>query len=254
MRNKINYCKFIKFSIVCSIMVISLLMFLTSCIFFPITEPRMKLTYRFSIKNETNFDLDVKLAVGEIPCLQARFDEFTLVPDELYKLGNEIWSNDLGTHCTIKPTKHDAVVSFLPIAGLCSPLDTSQAEYYEKQTILRENLLNKFFSFVLTISRNGGIIYRIVGWDVPDEDMEKFQITDKSFGYYHTAPENYVDSYGGIQAYPKFFYSKSLQDEIDTGWGYNFTYYIKTTTNKVSLQEFVFYSTNIDEDKYWKEH
>jgi len=229
------------------ILIVLILILLISCL--PVSPgPRIDYTYRFSIKNETNSDLDVKLNVGEIPNVQAGFDELTLVSDELFKLNNELWSNEYKARCIIKPN-NNAVVSFLPIDDLGTPLDTYSEEYIEKQTMLRENLLNKFFSFVLTISRNGEIIYRIVGWDVPDEDMEKYKIDDKLLGYYHTALENYEGSYS---YYPLFF--SKLLDENKKNFGGAFTFYIKTTSNKSFLQEFIIDSIWVDEDKYWREH
>lgn len=247
------YCKVNKYSVACAILSVSLLLFFTSCVLFISPCLPSFYTYRFSIKNETNSDLDIKLAVGEIPNMQSRFDEFTLVPDELYKLLNESWSNE--THCIIKPNNHDSLRDFLPIVGLGSPLEDlpfdEHPEYAEKEAILRENLLNRLFSFVLTISMNNEIVYRIAGWDVPDEDMEEHQITGKMFGCYNTAPENYVDSLGEIRVYPLFY---SNPDGIGEESGGSFTYYIKAYSDNAFLQEFILYSQWLDDNKYWRKH
>lgn len=245
------YCKVNKYSVACAILSVSLLLFFTSCVLFISPCLPSFYTYRFSIKNETNSDLDIKLAVGEIPNMQSRFDEFTLVPDELYKLLNESWLNESYSHRILKPNNHGAVVNFLPIDCLGLPLDTYPAEDTERHAILRENLLNRLFSFVLTISMNNEIVYRIAGWDVPDEDMEEHQITGKMFGCYNTAPENYVDSLGEIRVYPLFY---SNPDGIGEESGGSFTYYIKAYSDNAFLQEFILYSQWLDDNKYWRKH
>jgi len=239
------------YTILSSLLII--LLIFSSCILLISPKPRMDYTFRFNIKNTTHLNIEVNLAIGKIPNLQAQFDEFELIPDEIYKLLNEYWSNNLGTHCIVKPNSHNNVVSYLPIAGLGLPLDTRPIEFQEKHSILYEYLLNKLISFILTISENGNIIYRIVGWDISDDDMEKYHVSDKLLGYYDTTPENYTDSYGTIRAYPLFF-SKLINDETGTHFGGTFTFYIKSTFDNTFIQEFKLASTWVDEDDYWKKH
>jgi len=236
------------------ILIFSLPVLFTNCDWLMGTSPRMQYTFRFSIKNDTNTDLEVKLAVGEIPNLKANFDDFTLISDEIYKLRNEIWSNERGSHCIIKPNSHNSVVNFLPIGTLGFPLDNYPIEYLESQIILREALLNKLFSFILTVSKNGEIIYTLVGWDIPDEDMETHSINEKLLGYYDTSPENYIYTYENgqdIRPYPRFF-GKLSSDYVY--FGGNFTFYIKVTESNIFVKEFIISSTWVDEDNYWKKN
>jgi hypothetical protein len=212
--------------------------------------PRMDSTFRFSIKNASNSDVKVDLVVGKIPNRQARFDEFEVVSDEIYTVINEYWSSDFNAHCTVKPKTHNNVTSHIPIAALVH--QTSTIEWQEEQAILQEHLLNKLISFVLTISKDGTIIYRIVGWDIPDEDMEKYQINDELLGYYNTSPESYIDPCNEtISVYPLFF-SKLIEGEPGTYFGGEFTFYIKATSNDAHVQEFNPYSAWVNEDDYWK--
>jgi hypothetical protein len=204
--------------------------------------------FRFSIKNASNTDIEVKLLVGKIPHPQAQFDEFELIPNELYALVNEYWANE--THRTVKPQTYINIVDHVPIAGFGESLDTYPLELLEKEKILRENLLNKFISFVLTISKNGTVIYKTVGWNLPDEDMEKHQVNDTLLGYYNTTPENYKGKDGTIRDYP-LFYSKLITDETGSHFGGRYTFYIKATSDDAFVQELNFISTWVDEDDYW---
>jgi len=217
----------------------------TSCIIFTEGEQLSEFTYRFSIKNESNTDLSTELIVGEIPSPQAGFDELTIIPDEIYKLVNKTWSPE-STYHLIKPKQHDAVYSNLPIVALFSELT---------DLTLKENMLDRYFSFILTIRKNDEIIYRIVGWDVPDEDMVKYQITDKSYGYYYTTEENYRNHYDGtlINAYPNLF-TKLWPDENNSGFNGRMVYYIKVTGNSARLYEFGPLLLKSEEDKYWKKN
>jgi hypothetical protein len=227
------------------------LILITSCIFLISPGPRMTYTFRFSIKNNSSSDIDVTLLVGKVPNVQARFDEFELIPDEIYTLMNEHWDPELHAHVVVKPNAYNKVVNFLPVAEIGPSLDAIPIEYQEKHQILYESLSEQLISFVLTISRNDIIIYRIVGWDIPDEDMAKYQINDELLGYYNTSPESYIDSRENIQVYPLFF-SKLIEGEPGTYFGGEFTFYIKATSNDAHVQEFNPYSTWVDEDDYWK--
>lgn len=215
-----------------------------------VPDPIIGHAFRFSIKNASNSNIEVNLLVGKAPNIQARFDEFELIPEEIYTLLNEHWTTDLHAHCTIKPNSHNEMINFLPLTALGVQPDSIPIEYQEKYQILFENLSNKIISFILTISKNGTVIYRIVGWDLPEKDMEKYQVNDKLLGYYDTAQENYKDNYGNIQSYP-LFYSKFITEETGKHFGGEFTFYIKSTSDNAFVQEFNLNSTRVDEDDYW---
>ena len=233
---------------------ITMFLFLSSCDLNPFgakgSQP-YDYYFRFSIKNETRTNIQVKLLVGEIPHPQAKFEEFTLVPDEIYQSFNVYWTNENGANCTVEPNRHDAVYNhFIPLNGL----DTSMEYYYAKENIPEEELermamnreyfLNKLFSFILTISRNDEIIYRIVGWDIPDEDINEYWINEKLFGYYDTALEKY--KYGR-----PIFYTKLRHEPIHVTSG---TYFVKMISESAFLQEFNSSAAHVCEDTYWREH
>ena len=194
--------------------------------------------------------------VGEIPNAQARFAELTPVPDEVYQFLNYYWSNDLGAHCAIKPSRHDGVYnSILPIRGLTqdieyNPNDEGFEEDLEKINLQREFFLNKLFSFVLTIHRGDAIIYRIAGWDVPIEDREAYHIDETLYGYYDTAPESYL--HNGVNCTDPLLYSKLWPEGVDASIPGTVTYFIKVTAKGAFLREFYPYFTDVDEDYYWK--
>ena len=204
--------------------------------------------FKFSVKNETKSALSVKLVAGEIPGPHARYDELTLIPDSIYRLGNETWSAKLDSQCTIKPGRHNTVVNFVPIGNL--------GVYYDddpRSQELREYILDKYISFILTISRGNTIVYRVAGWDVPDDDMVQYNVDDKMYGYYFTAEENYTDSYGSTHKYP-YLTSKLFSGDDQQGFISSVTYYIKATASKVSLREFNPSSLRVDDNKYWRTH
>jgi hypothetical protein len=186
---------------------------------------------RFSVKNETDSSLSVKLVVGEVPSPNARFEELKLIPDEIYKLsGNDLWSAELGTMQIINPGKHNYVFNLVPFSDL---------RYMQP---------DKIITFILTISRGSETLYRVVGWDVSEGDMQAYGIDDKMWGYYHTAEENYIDCCGQSRMFP-LFTSKLLAD------GKSFVsspaYYIRATPAGVHLQE-MDPSAYISDNTYWK--
>ena len=203
--------------------------------------------FRFSIKNETKSALSVKLLVGEIPGPQARYGELTLIPDSIYQLVNETWSAEKDTWCTINPGSHNIVLNRVPF------IDLSIFIGEPRYDILRENLQDKYFSFILTISQGNAIVYRVVGWDVPDDDMAQYNIDDKMYGYYFTAEENYIDSYGSTHEFP-YLTSNLFSGDDRQGFVESVTYYIKATANKVFLNEFNPSSLRVDNNSYWKTH
>lgn len=219
-------------------------------------SPLSRRPFNFSIKNETATEINVILDVGIIHDTNTQYNELTAIPDEIYRLGNEKWSSELGTRCTIKPKKHDMVKSYLPIRGLGTLLNED-----EKHTKLREALLDKFISFTLTIYRGGEIIYRITGWNLPDEDMAENNVHEKNYGYYDTAEKKYTTYYGYNGGYPRL-YSKLFQEpeNFPGDWegGDNPSapcYFIKVQENEASLIEFNPETTwLVDIDDFWRKH
>jgi len=211
--------------------------------------------FSFSIKNETNADIYVKLDVGIIPAADARYTELSAIPDDIYQLGNENWSSEFGTRCTINPKKHYMVQSYLPIEGLGRPYEDD-----ENHTKLREALLDKLISFTLTIYRGDQIIHRIAGWKLPDEDMAANNVRENYYGYYDTAEKNYI-YYGDFTAYP-VLYSKFNQkpEDFSGDWeeGDNPDapcYFIKVQESGTTLVEFnpyTYWWVNIDD--FWRKH
>ena len=194
----------------------------------------MRYPLRFSIKNETRSDLSVKLVVGIIPCRNARFEELSLIPDELYKQANPRWSAKLGTTNTIRPGRHGSVSHHIPFYGLTA---------FDQE---------KYISFILTISRRDEIVFRVVGWDIPDKDMEKHHINDKMWGFYTTGDENHIDRWGQIRPFP-FFTSKFFPDEIG-GRAYigSITYYVRVTPTSAYMEKMDTGSHNLD-NQIWRE-
>lgn len=202
---------------------------------------------KFSVKNDTRWDLHIKLEVGEILGPQAGYAELVKVPDELYQAINDRWSADAGTTRTVKPRTHDKVYNFLPINGLGTPMENGERER------VRQAMLGKLYSFTLTVSNGGGVLYRVVGWDVPDTDMEQYQINEKMCGYFDaTKEENYFHQNGALMAAP-FFYSKLWKEGYDNpGHPFPANYYIKATGNtfKITFEG----SFPYIDDNYWRSH
>jgi len=224
-----------------------LAVFLNCCDVFGTGGSPLSYPIKFSIKNETSHALSAVLTVGEIPCVNARYDELSLIPDEVYKLVNERWSSDYGSSCLINPGTYDRVYTMMPIMNLKSYVGG------EKYDILYESMANKYFSFVFTISRGEDIVYRVAGWDVPEEDMVKYRIDDKMYGYYHTAEEDYIGYSGGTWYYPRLT-SKLFPGDFETGFITSLTYYIKATSSGISLLEFNQMSLYVRDSDYWETH
>jgi len=217
-------------------------------------HPPLPLPFSFSIKNEANAEIKVKLDVGIIPTADAQYTELLAIPDDIYRLGNENWSSELGTKCTIKPKKHNKVNSYIPIINLGQPSED------ENHTKLRKALLDKLISFTLTIYRGDEIIHRITGWNLLDDDMAANNVHEKYYGYYNTAEEKYTSYYGYIDGYPRL-YSKFLQkpEDFSGNWdgGNNPLapcYFIKVQESGVSFIEFNPDTTWLDIDDFWRKH
>jgi len=216
-------------------------------------EPR-RYGLRLSVKNEMSSVLTVKLVAGIIPSENARFEELSLIPDNIYKLRNPNWSAELGTECTLNPGKYDSVYNYLPISGL--GVEIENIENYENLSPAvienfenRKKMLDKLISFTLTINRGGEIVYRAVGWDVPEDDMETYRIDDKMWGIYDTAKENYYDDYDQRHAYPRLT-SKLFPSGRESDFISSLTYYIRATPTGIFLQKMDPYSYT--EKDYWK--
>jgi len=210
----------------------------TSCILFPFEEENIPYTYYFSIKNDTNSDIDVKLIAGEIPNPNARYDEFINTFDEITILYPYL-TESAYSNSTIKSQKYESVCSRLPISGLV------------REDAVLKNLLDKYFSFILTISINGEVIHRIVGWDLPDDEMEKYQIKEKSWGYYYTKEENYYINYGD-RSYPKM-YGKFWSSE-GKHFGGVLIYFVKVTGNSIKFVDFGMEKYSDVIDRFWKKN
>jgi len=204
--------------------------------------------FRFSVKNETSSVLTVKLVPCVIPSMNARFEELSLIPDEVYKLLNPNRYAELGTECTINPSKNDFVYNHLPIRGLGVE---QQMSNHPNIVEIKEKMLDKLVSFTLTISRGNKIIYRAVGWDVPEDDRETYHIDDKMWGVFNTAEENYHDSDGNMYKYP-LLTSKLFPDGNESGFIYSLIYFIRATPTNIFPQEMAVSNLHISDDDYWK--
>jgi len=216
---------------------------------------------KFSVRNSTSSDISVKLVTGIIPHAAARYDELTPIPDEVYKIANPLWSAEEVTYRSIKPKTHNYVYKYTPISGLGrgekyeSSGHSESDESWERRKKLRELMLDKLVSFTLTISRGDAIIYRIAGWDIPDADMETYQVNDKMWGYYDTKEENYyhdekTDYYG---TFP-LLYSKLSTGYVKSYSVNSLTYYIDVKPNTVSLVKFDPFSYGVKDDDFWRKH
>ncbi|MDR0568320.1 MAG: hypothetical protein LBG87_03845 [Spirochaetaceae bacterium] len=205
--------------------------------------------FTFSVKNETNADISLSLTVGKIPSPNARYDEFTLIPDEVFQLANELYTNERGSSCTVPPKKNNAVHTLLPIDNLGDPTDDP------KWIELKKQLLNQLISFVFTISRDGEVVYRIAGWDLPEEDMAINRVDETYWGYYDTAEGNWIDGSGNQCAFPKL-YSKVWPQEYPDDLPDRPTYYLKVlSADSIQLQEFdPWASKYVSNNDYWKKH
>lgn len=166
----------------------------------------------FEIKNETSSTLTAKLVAGEIPSRNAGFNEFNETPD-----------SGIRGNCTINSEKEGLV---------------SQSEFC---TNLSEG---KFISFVFTISRGNETVYRVVGWDVPEGDMETYRIDDKMFGFFDPAeqgePPNPDDSTPYfLRLTSKLFPTSKCfpPNEEETNYVRSATYYIRATPTGIALHK-----------------
>ena len=224
--------------VIIKVIAVSFMLFLVltfpGCIFFPdsIGFP-LSFPFRFSIKNETGVDLSVKLEVGIIPCRNARFEELSLIPDELYKQASPVWSAERGTTNIIRPGRHGHVFHQIPFSGLA---DLDQ---------------EKYVSFILTISRGDEIVFRVVGWDIPDKDMEKHHINDKMWGFYTTGNDNHIDCSGQIRPFP-ILTSSIFPFSSETDFIGSLTYYVRVTSAGTYMEKMDTISHNLD-DQIWRE-
>ena len=209
----------------------------SGCIFFPeSTGFPLSFPFRFSIKNETGADLSIKLVIGEIPTRNAGFEKIGSLPREIFQLaGNELWYTEFGRIRTIKPGRHDAVYHSTPL---------SLMSYHD---------MEKYISFILTVSQGDEIVFRAVGWDVPDEDMKTFNIDDRMWGFYNTAEENFVFECGQRGPFPfltsRFFLYKFGRETSSIG---SLTYYVRVTSAGTYMEKMDTSSHNLD-DQIWRE-
>ncbi|MDR0568319.1 MAG: hypothetical protein LBG87_03840 [Spirochaetaceae bacterium] len=208
--------------------------------------------FTFSVKNETNADISLSLTVGKIPSPNARYDEFTLIPDEVFQLGNERWSNELESSCTVSPKKNNAVHTYLPLRDL-GTMEISDTSEDVRWIELKKQLLNQLISFIFTVQRDGEIVYRIAGWDLPEEDMAINRVDETYWGYYDTAEDNWIDGSGNQCAFPKM-YSKVWPQEYPDDLPDRPTYYLKVlSADSIQLQEFTPWAS-VSNNDYWKKH
>ena len=227
-------------------------LFIFFAIFFSSCDPYSNLpgqprpdAFKFSIKNETKSVLSAKLIVCEIPRINASYEDHYFIPDSIYKLLNETRSSEFGTQSNIKQGCFSTVYNLVPFS---TPEVFIGDPRYE---ILSEYIYDKYFSFILTISSGNDVVYRVVGWDVPDVDMEKYSINDKMYGYYSTAKEDYINSDGVIMFYPKLT-SKLFPDGINTDFISSLTYYLKVIPSGIEFVEFNSFSLYVDDKIFWK--
>lgn len=228
------------------------------CFNFPIPDT----AFRFSVKNKTNVNLSLKLVVGEIPSPNARYNEFVPIPDDTFQLANERFTSTRGAVAIVKAKGNNAVRTFLLLLGLSCPAYKEQADQ-PKMIELQKRLMDKLISFIFTISYGDTVVYQMVGWDLPDEDVTVHQIDEKLCGYYDTAEEKWKveeywqaagDVYGHVHGYP-LLYSKLWQNG-QANWPYIPTYYIVANTlDAITLQDFKpATDQTISDDEYWRKH
>ena len=143
----------------------------------------------FKILNETEGPLLVTAQVGVIPHRNARFDELAPLyafthfdgPVNLAERGSR----------TIKPGKAGSLW-YRGRSGVFQHLFD-----YKTRTFS-----DKMISFVVTISRDGETLYRAVGWDVPEKDMENpaHPIDEKMLGFFDPAMQQEEH---GLQGHPE---------------------------------------------------
>jgi hypothetical protein len=251
--NKITVGKMILFPYFCSV----IFLFFSGCKIFDFDNYGEPASYenKFSVRNSTSSDISVKLVTGIIPHAAARYDELTPIPDEVYKLANPVWSAEEGTYRTVKPKNHNYVYNYTPIGNL-GRVPSEHSESWERRKKLRELLLDKLVSFTVTISRGDAIIYRIAGWDIPDADMEIYQVNDKLWGYYDTREENYFhdEKTGYIRHLPLLYSKLFTGDRVEAYSPGSLTYYIDVKPDTASLVKFDPSSSNVRDDDFWKKH
>ena len=178
---------------------ISILIIILICLFFFIAcdllfkpevcflnAPR---TFMASIRNQTNNNFTVQLEIGEIPSKDASFNEFQII-----NLGYE--GEEEINKRIIKKKTNNSVSTRLPLLNENDPANNDE---------LQDLIMNKLISFVITIYKKDTIVYRIVGWNVPEEDFEIYQIDRDNCGYYDTDTNNWIDKYGYEQRFPHFW-------------------------------------------------
>jgi len=184
----------------------------------------------FKILNETAGPLLVTAQVGVIPHRNARFNELApLYADTFDGLVNLAE----GRSRAIKAGKTGSV-SFGDTMGIFDHLFDYKTRTFSANMI----------SFVITISRNGETLYRAVGWDVPDEDMENpaHPIDAKMLGFFDPEmqreehdwpgyPEGIVIFHLTSTAFPGS-QGKEETKRIPRTW----TYFIRAAETSISLE------------------
>ena len=171
---------------------------------------------KFSIKNETNSVLTAQVEVGKITNRHADFNEFIVLTGDEKK-----------NKCVISPGSHNFV-------------------YHDNFSPMTGNTENIITTFIFTIFNDNKIIYRVVGWDVPENDMETYLIDDKMHGFFDSKEQDELNSW-----VLRRLTSKLFQGDIETDYVSSLTYYIRAIPATIMLQEMNPFSTHIDDSEYW---
>jgi len=186
----------------------------------------------FKILNETAGPLLVTAQVGVIPHRNARFNDLApLYADTFDGLVNLAE----GRSRAVKAGKTGSV-SFGDTMGIFHHLFD-----YKTRTFS-----DKMISFVITVSRDGEALYRAVGWDIPEEDMENpaHPINAKMLGFFAPAEQRKgwsVDKLGYPKEVPVFhltsvaFPGNEGEEEtkrIPDTW----TYFIRAAVTGIALE------------------
>ena len=182
---------------------------------------------RFSIKNDTLSDLTAELLVGEIPSINARFEEFNLIIADNYN--PDYWALEDRSIITINPGKYDYVYN-----------NNFYIVYMDYE--INQNIS----SFIFTIKHNDEILYRVVGWDLPEQDMVTYKIDDSMLGVFDPSQQDIVALEGGFPT----IISKLFPDGSSIVMSP--TYYILASQERIFLQSINASSLHDKDEDYWE--